>query len=95
MASGFVVIVRDIENKGIYVETTDDWQEYIEERPRRLLYCQCISDVDTVQEEIDKMVFEPQSSDISEMVAELISAVQWIANDHPLTTFLPVEENSD
>lgn len=78
--------------KGIYVETTDDWEEYMSVGRRRLIYCQAVSDVEIVQEKIDQWLEENddlknREGDINETVAEMISSIQWIANEHPLKGF--------
>ena len=92
MSNGFIMLTRDREVGGIYVETTDDWQEYMNDEERRLIYCQAISDVDVVQEKIDRWLEENddltyRQEDINDIIAEMVSSIQWIANEHPLKSF--------
>lgn len=89
MASGWILITRDPRTKGIYVDTTDDWLELVE--GRRLIYCQAVSDVDKVQEKLDRFRQDDSHDDVeanmNDRIAELVSSVQWIANDFPLRSF--------
>ena len=93
MTNGFVILTRDREMGGIYVETTNDWQEYMEDGQRRMIYCQAVSDVEVVQQKIDQWVAENaddmahQQEDINDTIAEMVSSIQWIANEHPLHSF--------
>lgn len=93
MAQGYVVISRDSSDSGVYIETTDDLEEYMEEHPdRRLLYCQAVSDVETVEDEVtqcleDNEDIDKTHPDINNQIASIISSIQWIANDHPLRGF--------
>jgi len=90
MNNGYIMITRDTDTRGIYVETTDDWVEYIDER--RMIYCQAISDTDLVQEKIDRWLEEnddlkDRDTDVNDTIAEIVSSIQWIANEHPLRSF--------
>jgi hypothetical protein len=92
MTSGFVIVSRDRETGGIYVETTEDWQEYMEEGDCRMIYCQAVSDLKRVQEKIDRWLEENdgwkhREGDVNDTVAEIVSSIQWIANEHPLQCF--------
>jgi len=92
MTNGFIMVFRDREIGGIHVETTEDWQEYMEEGDRRLIYCQAVSEVETVQKKIDRWLEENDEwkhseEDINAIVAEVVSSLQWIANEHPLECF--------
>ena len=86
------MLTRDREIGGIYVETTDDWQEYMEDEKRRLIYCQAVSDVEVVQQKIDQWLQDNEDltyrqEDLNDVIAEMVSSIQWIANDHPLKSF--------
>ena len=90
MASGWVVMSRDRHTKGIYVETTYDWEDLVD--GRRLIYCQAVSDLDKVQEKLETLLEDDDYhsddiSDINDKISELVSSVQWIANEHPLRSF--------
>lgn len=90
MPNGYVMIVRDKETGMIYVETTNDWLAYMEETPKRMIYCQAVSDVDTVQGKIDTWMDEEEDEeeeDANDQIASMVSAVQWIANEHPVRSF--------
>jgi hypothetical protein len=93
MTNGFILVTRDREIGGIYVETTEDWQEYMEDEQRRMIYCQAVSDVGVVQQKIDQWVAENaedmvhRQEDINDTIAEMVSSIQWIANEHPLHSF--------
>lgn len=93
MTSGYILITRDRDTSGIYVETADDWMDVLEEYDRRVLYCQAVSDKDVVQEKLDRWLEENEISlqedipDMNSQIAELISSIQWIANEHPLQCF--------
>lgn len=95
MTNGFIMLTRDRGLGGIYVETTDDWQEYIEDDhdQRRMIYCQAVSDVEVVQQKIDQWLTENaedvahRQEDINDTIAEMVSSIQWIANEHPLRSF--------
>lgn len=86
------MLTRDREIGGIYVETTDDWQEYMEDEKRRLIYCQAVSDVEVVQQKIDQWLQDNEDltyrqDDLNDVIAEMVSSIQWIANEHPLKSF--------
>ena len=93
MTSGFLMLTRDRETRGIYVETVDDWQERMSDEQRRMIYCQAVSDVETVQQKVDQWVAEngegvaQRQGDINDTIAEIVSSIQWIANEHPLHSF--------
>lgn len=93
MTNGYIMLTRDRDDNGIYVETTYDWLDHMEEKNRRLLYCQAVSDVEQVQEKIDIWLEENQEElhqnyeNINDQIAELVSSIQWIANEHPLQSF--------
>lgn len=89
MTSGYIMVSRDREMGGIYVETTEDWQEHVE---RRMIYCQAVSDVGEVQQKIDQWLVENddltyRQEDMNDIIAEMVSSMQWIANEHPLQSF--------
>lgn len=95
-SNGYIMVTRDKEIRGIYVETTDDWEEYMEETPRRMIYCQAVSDVEIVQEKIDQWLKDNEDlkfrqEDVNDTIAEMISSIQWIANEHPLKSFRAVK----
>lgn len=95
-SNGYIMVTRDKEIRGIYVETTDDWEEYMEETPRRMIYCQAVSDVEIVQEKIDQWLKDNEDlkfrqEDVNDTIAEMISSIQWIANEHPLKIFRAVK----
>lgn len=104
MTNGYIMVTRDRETSGIHIETTYYWRRYMDEG-RRMIYCQAVSDVDTVQEKIDRWLEENQEEpdvrfeegyDINDKIAEMVSAVQWIGNEHPLRCFrIHTEETSD
>jgi hypothetical protein len=90
--NGYVMLTRDTETGGIYVETADDWEDYMDERPRRMIYCQAVSNMEIVEEKIDRWLNENEDmkyrqEDVNDTIAELISSIQWIANEHPLKSF--------
>lgn len=92
MTNGFIMLTRDRELGGIYAETTEDWQEYMNNEERRMIYCQAISDIDVVQEKMDRWLEENddltyRQEDINDTIAEIVLSIQWIANEHPLTSF--------
>jgi K+/H+ antiporter YhaU regulatory subunit KhtT len=92
MSNGFIMLTRNRELGGIYVETTENCEEYMNDDERRMIYCQAVSDVDVVQEKIDRWLEENddlmyRQEDINEIIAEMISSIQWIANEHPLKSF--------
>lgn len=92
MENGYIVVVRDREDGGIYVQLVDDWLEYMEEKPRRLIYCQAVCDMVQVQKKLDDMLEEyeqkdPTHSEANDQISELVEFVQWIANEHPLHSF--------
>lgn len=89
------MLTRDRGMGGIYVETTDDWQEHMEDDGRRMIYCQAVSDVGMVQDKIDRWLAENDDmahgqEDINDKVAEMVASIQWIANEHPLRSFRSV-----
>lgn len=89
MANGFLMVVRDYEEGGVYVEVVEDWEEY---KGWRMIYCQAVSDVGEVMEKIDRWKEEQhgihqEENDLNEIIAELVSSLQWIANEHPLRCF--------
>jgi hypothetical protein len=87
MVNGYVMVVRDRETGGIYVETTDDWEGYMAEGDKRLIYCQAVADVGLVQETIDQWSDDDLGQDANDRIAHLVSAAQWVANEHPLRGF--------
>lgn len=87
---GYIVVSRDHEDCGVYVEATDDLFRFVGGDERRMIYCQAVSDVETVQEELGRWLETHQinqNDDINDIIAEIVSSVQWIANDHPLRCF--------
>lgn len=88
MVNGFLMVVRDYEEGGIYVEAVEDGGEY---EDWRMIYCQAVSDVGVVREKLDRWreehVVPEEEEDINDVVAELVSSLQWIANEHPLRCF--------
>jgi K+/H+ antiporter YhaU regulatory subunit KhtT len=95
MTNGFIVVSRDREMGGIYVETTEDWQEYMEDGERRMIYCQAVSDLEEAQQKIDQWLDENddlayRQENMNDLVAEMVSSMQWIANEHPLRSFRSV-----
>lgn len=89
MVNGFLMMVRDYEEGGIYVEAVEDWEEY---EGWRMIYCQAVSDVGVVREKIDRWREEnsgghQEKGDMNEVVADMVSSLQWIANEHPLRCF--------
>lgn len=96
MVNGFVIIVRNKEDHTITVETTDDFEDYLDER-KRLIYCQAVSDIDIVEEKVAQWLEDNHYSDVNNVndaIAEMVSSIQWIANDHPLSSFKPIENNN-
>lgn len=92
MTNGYLMLTRDKENSGIYLETTEDWMDIVEENNRRVLYCQAVADVEQVQQKLDQWLQEMpemEQEDINDQIAEIISSIQWIANEHPLQCFRP------
>jgi len=93
MDNGFIIMVRNIESGSIIVDTTYDWEEYIFEKPRRLIYCQAVSEMSIVDQKIQTLVNEYITDDdnlnINDKILEIINSVQWIANEHYLTSFKP------
>lgn len=90
MTNGFILLTRDRDNHGIYVETTEDWMDYMDENNRRMIYCQAVANVEIVQDKVDTWLeeYEPMlNTSINDQIAELISSLQWIANEHPLESF--------
>jgi len=86
------MLTRDKETGGVYVETTDDWMEYMEEKPRRLIYCQAVSCIEVVGEKINQWLddnedMKHRQEDVNDTIAELVSSIQWIANEHSLRSF--------
>lgn len=93
MSNGFVLVARDCEEGGVHVETTDDWEEYMSGREWRLIYCQAVSDLVVVREKVAQWLEEEEAkggdedADVNNVIAEAVSSLQWIANEHPLTCF--------
>ena len=92
MTNGFIMLTREREVGGIYVETTDDWGEYMNDEERRMIYCQAVSDVEEVQQKIDQWLQDNEDltyrqDDLNDVIAEMVSSIQWIANEHPLKSF--------
>lgn len=90
MNNGFLLITRNVHTGGIYLETTDDWSDLIDDR--RLIYCQAVSNLDLVQSEVHTWLQEnsstlPDDTPVNDIVSWLVSSAQWIANDHPLQSF--------
>jgi hypothetical protein len=87
---GYMIIARNRESGGIVVEVVDDWEEFMEESSRRLIYCQGISDMESAKRALDDLMSSyefDETGDICQQIADLVTAVQWIANDFPLTSF--------
>lgn len=91
MPNGYVMIVRDKETGEIHVETTDHWLSYMEETPKRMIYCQAVSNVDNVQEKIDEWIEDEEEKEeednANDYIANMVSSIQWIANEHPIQSF--------
>lgn len=92
MTNGYIILTRDREDSGIYLETVEDWIDYMEEKNRRVLYCQAVSNMEQVQVKIDSWLdeyneLEHENENINDQIAEIISSIQWIANEHPLQSF--------
>ena len=88
--NGWIIITRNRETKGVYVEVTEDWREILGE-DCRLIFCQAVSDVETVGQKVDQLLqegsYHNDTGDVNDTIAELISSVQWIANEHSLRSF--------
>ena len=66
-------------------------RERVTEHLKKMGYTR-ISDVDVVQEKIDRWLEENddltyRQEDINDIIAEMVSSIQWIANEHPLKSF--------
>ena len=91
MTNGFIIVTRNREMGGIFIETTDDWEEIMDGN-RRMIYCQAVSDTEIVQQKIEEWLGEnvdlkDRPQDINDTVAEMVSSMQWIANEHALRCF--------
>lgn len=89
MPNGFLIVVRNLSDSGIIVEAVEDWEDFMDEQPRRLIYCQAISNLEAVVIEVKKWKedFSAQTTDVNDIIAEIVSSIQWIGNDYPLRSF--------
>lgn len=87
---GFVIIVRDCDTSGIVVDVVEDWEDFMEETSRRLIYCQAVGNLEGARDAVDDFLnsyVNNEDEDVCQQIAELVSSVQWIANDFPLQSF--------
>lgn len=89
--NGFIIVYHNRETKGICVDVVEDLEQYFEEK-YRLLYCQGVSEMDVVKEKVDNWLHDSVliDDDINEKIASIIISLQWIANDYPVKSFLPI-----
>lgn len=94
MTNGFIYMFRHRETDGVYIETPEDMEDVLDVEGHRLIYCQAVSDVDVVREKIKqwKEELDVEEGNINDQVAEMVSSLQWIANEHALQCFRPPNE---
>lgn len=91
---GYVIIARNRDDGGIVADVVEDWEDFMEETPRRLIYCQGVGDMEGAKCALDDFIdsYEGEicgdSADvICQQIADLVVSVQWIANDFPIKSF--------
>lgn len=89
MTNGYIIVARSRDTKGIYIETNEDLDDYAD---MRMIYCQAVGEIEAVQEKIDRWVDENEdvrdrNDDVNDSIAEMVSSMQWIANEHPIQSF--------
>jgi hypothetical protein len=89
MTNGYIIVARSRDTKGIYIETNEDLDDYAD---MRIIYCQAVCGIEAVQEKIDRWVDEnddvrDRTDDVNDSIAEMVSSMQWIANEHPIQSF--------
>lgn len=93
MTNGFIYMFRDRATGGVYIETHEDMEDVLDMEMQRIIYCQAVSDLDVVEQKIkqwnDELQVNIEEGNINDQVAEMVSSIQWIANDHPLCSFRP------
>lgn len=96
-ASGYIVLYRDRTTKGVYATTVRYLESVLDEEDCRILYCQGVGNYETVQHKVDKFMEEDlqEDTEMNERITSLINGLQWIANEHPLQCFRPVNQQQD
>ena len=101
MSNGYVIVARSREDSGVRVEAIEeDVEEYLVERDMRIIYCQAVSDVEVVKDKIDRWLEQNDDfghrleEDINDLIAEMVSSLQWVANEHPLKSFNRCDGNT-
>lgn len=93
MTNGFLYMFRDRVTGGVYIEIQEDMEDVLDMDVQRIIYCQAVSELDVVEQKIkqwkDELQVNVEEGNINDHVAEMISSLQWIANEHPLYSFRP------
>lgn len=97
MTNGFIYMFRDRVTGGVYIETHEDMEDVLDMDIQRIIYCQAISDLDMVEQKLkqwkDELEMNVEEGNINDQVAVMVSSLQWIANEHPLSSFRsPIQE---
>ena len=89
--NGFLYMFRHRDTGGVYVETAEDMEDVLDVDVQRIIYCQAVSDVEMVQEKIRqwKEELDVEEGNINDRIADMVSSLQWIANEHTLQSFRP------
>ena len=95
---GYVIIARNRDGGGIVADVVDDWEDFMEETSRRLIYCQGVGDMESARQALSDFIESYQNDhddDVCQQIADLVVSVQWIANDFPIKSFTKKKSDSD